>query len=147
MADSAATQAARYPLAAYQFKVVVGDVTMAVAEITGLERAFETLTYRHGFSAWEGETLLRYRMDRWQPVTLKKAVVSGAPALYEWLAGGGERTLSVSLCDHTGAAVVTWKSTKSVIVKIESPAFKADANEAAIETVSLMAFGIGIDHD
>ncbi len=147
MADSAAVQAARYPLAVYNFRVIAGEVDISVAEITGLEREYPTLTYLHGLSAWEGEDIVRYRIDRWQALTLKKAVVTGATAFYEWLESGEKRTLAVRLCDHTGTAVVTWRASEAMVVKIVAPAFQASTNEAAIDTITLMALGIGIDHD
>ena len=42
----------------------VGSVAMGFAEVTGLARQFETLTYRHGLSFAEGEQIVRWRIDQ-----------------------------------------------------------------------------------
>jgi len=147
MAESVASQRTTYPLAAYNFRVTADDVALRVAEVSGLSREYETLTYRQGLSAWEGEAIVRYRLDTWGPLTLKKGVVAGATALYEWLASGERRTMTVSLCDHTGEPIVIWRVAQAMPVTIEAPTFDPQANDAAIETVTLMAIGITIDYD
>jgi len=60
MADSAAHQRTAYPLAAYNFRVTVGEAAMSFTEVSGLAREFQTLTYRHGLSAWEGESIAKF---------------------------------------------------------------------------------------
>ena len=146
MAESAAEQRARYPLAAYNFRVTVGEAAMAFTEVSGLVREHQTLTYKHGLSYWEGEAITKFRYDKYVQVTLKKGVVAGATKLYEWLDSVDKKTLSVSLCDEKGDAVVTWRIQKAVIVKLEAPSLQANGNEAAIETLTLMASGISVEH-
>jgi len=146
MAHSIAAQAAAYPLAAYNFRVTVGSVAMGFAEVTGLTRQYETLTYRHGLSFWEGEDITKFRHDKYVQITLKKGVVAGATALYEWLDSVDRKPLSVSLCDERGEAVVTWQIKKALIVKLDAPALQASSNESAIETLTLMATGISVEH-
>ena len=85
MSESAASQRAIYPLAAYNFRVTVGDVAMSFTEVSGLVREYQTLTYKHGLSFWEGETIAKFRLDKYVPLTLKKGVVAGVTQLYEWL--------------------------------------------------------------
>ena len=146
MADSAAAQRARYPIASYNFRVTVGEATLGFTEVSGLVREYQTLTYRHGLSFWEGEDITRFRHDKYVPITLKKGVVAGATALYEWLDSVDRKPLSVSLCDEGGEAVVTWQIKKALIVKLEAPALQAGSNECAIETITLMATGISVEH-
>ena len=50
------------------------------------------------------------------------------------------------MCDEKGAAVVTWQIKKALIVKLDAPALQAGGNEAAIETLTLMASGISVEH-
>lgn len=147
MAESAASQATTYPLAAYNFRVTAEDVDIRVAEVSGLEREYRTLTYQHGLSAWEGASIVRYRIDTWQPVALKKGVVASLTSLYEWLESGDPRTLSVSLCDHAGVPAVIWRASQAMVVKVEAPTLQASTNDAAVDTITLMAFGITIEHD
>ena len=109
MSESAAQQRARYPLAAYNFRVTVGDAAMSFSEVSGLVREHQTLVYKHGLSYWEGEEIVKFRYDKYVQVTLKKGVVAGATQLYRWLESLDKKSLSVSLCDEKGAEVVVWR--------------------------------------
>jgi len=146
MAESAASQRSKYPLVAYNFRVTVGDATMGFSEVSGLVREYQTLVYKHGLSYWEGEEITKFRYDKYVQVTLKKGVVAGATTLAEWLESLDKKSLSVSLCDETGAAVVTWQIKKALLVKLEAPSLQASGNDAAIESLTLMAAGISVEH-
>src|SRR5262249_51182798 len=128
MSESAADQRARYPLAAYNFRVVVDDSAMSFAEVSGLVREHDTLTYKHGLSYWEGEAIAKFRYDKYVQVTMKKGVVAGATRLVEWLESADPKQVSVSLCDESGVPVVTWRIRKAVAVKLEAPALQASGN-------------------
>jgi phage tail-like protein len=52
----------------------------------------------------------------------------------------------VSLCDEKGVPVVIWKIQKALVIKIEAPTLQANSNEAAIDTLTLMASGISVEH-
>ena len=146
MAESAAHQRTTYPLAAYNFRVTVGETAMSFTEVSGLAREFQTLTYRHGLSAWEGESIVKFHVEKYVPITLKKGVMAGTASVVEWLESVDQKPISVSLCDETGAAVVTWQIKKAVVVKLEMPSLTASSNDAAIETLTLMAAGIALEH-
>ncbi len=145
MAHSLVLQAASYPLAAYNFRVTVGSVAMGFAEVTGLTRQYETLTYRHGLSFAEGEQIVRWRIDQFSDMTLRRGVVQGMPELREWLESGELRNLTVSLCDATGTPVVSWRVQKALPVKLDAPALQADSNSAAVETLALKVAGITVE--
>jgi phage tail-like protein len=147
MAESAAHQRTTYPLASYNFRVTVGEAAMSFTEVSGLAREFQTLTYRHGLSAWEGESIVKFYVEKYVPITLKKGVMAGTASVVAWLESFDQKPVSVSLCDETGAAVVTWHIKKAVVVKLEMPALVASSNEAAIETLTLMAAGITLEHN
>jgi len=146
MSESAASQRARHPLPAYNFRVTIGDAAMSFTEVSGLVREYQTLTYKHGLSFWEGEAITKFRLDKYVSLTLKKGVVAGSTAIYEWLDSVDKQNLSVSLCDETGAAVVTWQIKKALIVKLEAPSLQASGTDVAIETLTLMASGISVEH-
>ena len=146
MSESAASQRAKYPLAAYNFRVTVGGSAMSFTEVSGLVREYQTLTYKHGLSYWEGEAITRFRYDKYVQITLKKGAIAGATQLYQWLDTVDKKNMSVSLCDEKGNPVVTWQIQKAMIVKLEAPALQASGNEAAIETLTLMASGISVEH-
>lgn len=144
MAQSIAQQAAAYPLAAYNFRVDVGGQTMAFTEVSGLVRELRTHTYRHGLSHVEGEDIVVFRHESFAPLHCKRGVVPGLNGLYEWLESAQQRTLAVSMCDHTGAPLLQWRVQRAYLVKIEAPAFQASSGEAAIESLTLMACGISV---
>ncbi len=145
MAHSLPLQAASYPLAAYNFRVTVGSLAMGFSEVTGLVRQFETLTYRHGLSFAEGEQIVRWRIDQYSDMTLRRGVVKGMPALRDWLESGEQRSLSVSLCDADGTPVVTWRVQKALPVQLDAPALLADSNSAAVESLALKVAGILVE--
>ena len=146
MSESATQQRTRYPLAGYNFRVTVDTAAMSFTEVSGLTREYQTLSYKHGLSYWEGEDIVKFRYDKYVQVTLKRGVIAGSTQLYAWLDSLDKKSLSVSLCDENGAAVVIWKIKKALIVKLEAPALQASGNEAAIETLTLMASGISVEH-
>jgi phage tail-like protein len=145
VAHSLADQQAAYPLAAYNFRVTVAELSMGFTEVTGLAREFQTLRYRHGLSDAEGEDIVRFRVDRYAPLTLKRGIVQGMAQLRAWLEQGDSRPLSVSLCDERGDAVVTWRVQKAVPTKLEAGDLRASATDAAVETLTLMAAGVMVE--
>jgi phage tail-like protein len=144
MAESKSDQ--RYPLTAYNFRVTVAGTAMSFTEVSGLAIEYEMVTYKHGLSFWEGESIKSYRYDKYVPVTLKKGIVKGGKQLYDWFKAMDTRNLDISLCDETGIPVVTWHVGKALPLKLEAPSFQANTNEVAIETFELMATRISIEH-
>lgn len=154
MAETVKKQWEHYPIAAFNFRVTVGTQAMGFCEVAGLVREWETLTYKHGLSCWEGEAITKFRYDKYVPLTLKKGLIPGAGAkqVYDWLEDLEKRPLQVSLCDvhpmdpkQDPQARVTWLVRKALIVKLEAPSLQAGSNDVVIETLSLMASGISIE--
>ncbi|MFT7265145.1 MAG: phage tail-like protein [Halioglobus sp.] len=150
MSETVASQRTQYPLVAYNFRVTVGETSMGFAEVSGLVREYQTLTYSHGLSFWEGETITKYRYDTYSEVTLTKGIIagvhSGVKTLYQWLDSVDKKSLTVDLCDEQGKPVVTWRIQKAMVVKLEAPTFDASSNEVAIDTLTLMASGISVKY-
>ncbi len=146
MPDRAVDQRSRYPLAAYNFRVTVAGVAMGFSEVSGLALEYETVTYRHGLSFLEGESLTKFRFDKYVPVTLKKGVVQTVTTLRDWLEQAEPRPVDITLCDEKGDPAVTWHIGKAVAVKLEAPAFNAAGNEAAIESLELRVTRITVVH-
>lgn len=140
--------AAAYPLPVYNYRVDVAGASMSFSEVSGILIERDTLTYRHGLSYWEGETIRSYRSNSYIPVTLSKGTVHGNTALYDWLNAGGVeyRAVDVHLCDADGTPVVTWHIAKALPVKLEAPGFDPTSNSVAIETLEIMATGISLEH-
>ncbi|MCP4993483.1 MAG: phage tail protein [Gammaproteobacteria bacterium] len=148
MAEQKAFQKLTYPLPAYNFRVTVDGISMSFSEVSGINLEHETLTYRHGFSFWEGERIRSYKLDKYVPITLKRGTVHGISFLYDWLKeqSEGARALDVSLCDEQGQPVVTWHVAKAVPIKLAVPSFRADSNDLSIESLELMGAGISLEH-
>jgi conserved hypothetical phage tail region protein len=146
MADSADDQRTRYPLSSFNFRVTIGESTMSFTEVGGLVREHQTLAYAHGLSYWEGESLAKFRYDKYTPVTLKRGVVAGITQLTQWLESPDEKSVSVSLCDEKGEAVVTWQIKRARLIKLEGAPLQASSNEPAIDSMTLMASGISVEH-
>ncbi len=144
MAQSKNVQKQTYPLPAYNFRVRIDETVMSFAEVFGIAAEYDKVTYRHGLSFWEGETITTFKYDSFVTVSLKRGVVLGSTPLFffEWLKKGDLRTIAVSLCNETGDPVVSWQIQKAVPVKIQAPAFDAKTNEASIESVELAVRGI-----
>jgi phage tail-like protein len=146
VAHSQAQQRSSYPLAAYNFRVNVDGATMRFAKVSGLQREYKTVTYRHGLSFIEGEQIAKYFVDTYVPVTLVQGTVIGAKSLHEWLERRKPVALEVDLCDAEGTPVLAWRIAKALPVKLSAPTFDANTNEVAIDTLELRAAGITIVH-
>jgi phage tail-like protein len=127
--------------------VSIGSALISCSEISGLSIGYETTTYRHGLSAWEGEQLIRFNRPKFVPITIKKGMVIGMTVLLNWLNGDAEpRPMEVSLCDVEGLPAIAWRIAMAVPVKLEAPTLSASANEAAIETLEIMVSGMRLEH-
>lgn len=146
MAETKKDQKSNYPLPAYNFRVTIDGTPISFSDVSGLNMEYETITYRHGFSYWEGESIDKFYFDKYIPITLKKGIVQGIDFLYQWLKDKEVRNLEVSLCSEQGQPVISWKIAKALPVKLEAPSFNADTNEVAIESLEVMAAGISIEH-
>jgi phage tail-like protein len=146
VAETLAEQRARYPVMAYNFRVTIGSDTIGFAEVSGLKREMEVVTYRHGFSYTEGEEISTYHINKYETITLKRGTARGFKTLHQWLEQRDTRSVDVSLCDELGQPVVTWHVAKAIPVKIEAPSFDAKASEVSIDSFTLQAAGIRVKH-
>lgn len=139
-----AQEVASDPLVAYNFRVTVGGVAMGFAEVSGLQRTYEHVTYRHGLSFSEGEKIDKVHLDRYAPITMKRGTVYASTTLRTWLEDRAPRAIDIVLCGVGGAALVRWRVAKGLAVKLVAPTFDAGGNEVAIETLEVMAAGISV---
>jgi phage tail-like protein len=144
VAQDRAEQRASFPLAAYNFRVSVEGASMRFVKVSGLQRQHQTATYRHGLSFLEGEAITKFRVERWETVTLEQGTVIGSPGLARWLEERSPATMELSLCDADGQPAVRWRIAKALPVRLSAPAFDARSNEASIDTLELKAAGISV---
>ena len=74
MAQSTAHQKANYPLPAYNFRVDVAGAGMSFSEVSGIAVARGHVTYRHGFSYTEGESITQYANEKFSAITMKRGM-------------------------------------------------------------------------
>jgi phage tail-like protein len=148
MTDSTATQKASYPLPAYNFRVTVDAESASFTEVSGLAIEYETVTYRHGFSRWQGERVTRVPKMGHSTVTLKKGTTASNTFLVDWLTADppAARAMAISLCDEAGAPVVVWHIKEAIPVKLGAPSFEVSGNQVAIETLELLVSSISVEH-
>lgn len=156
MATTKAEVKANYPLPVYNYRVDIGQTTVAFSEVSGLNVAYETTTYKE--SSIEGGKVSPkvFRMPA-QPVTttltLKKGLVpaKSQAALYAWISTISinqveKKDITINLCDETGKAVVSWKVINAFPTKLDVPTFDANSNDVAIESMELMADDVLINY-
>lgn len=146
---------ADYPLPVYNYKVDIGSTTVAFSEVSGLEIALETITYNETQVATGIAGPNTMYMPSWQKplnITLKKGVVKGKslPVLYKWINSTQlnrveKKDITVHLCDEKGESIIRWKVIDAFPTKLTAPSFNAGGNEAAIETMELMASSLVMD--
>lgn len=146
---------ATYPLPVYNYRVEIDGVSVAFNEVSGLSIAYETTTYKESpvESGVPGPRVMHMPAQSTPvTITLSKGIVLGAsiPVLYGWIASIqtnliDKRDVIVRLCDETGAPLVSWKVLNAFPTKLDAPSFTADSNDAAIETMELMASSIAIE--
>jgi phage tail-like protein len=145
-----------YPLPVYNYKVNIDNDTVAFSEVSGLNIAYEKITYKES-STESGKASPRVFNMPSQPtqttLTLKKGLVpsKSQAALYDWIHSIAinqviKKDIVISLCDESGDARVTWTVFNAFPTKLDAPAFSASSNEVAIESMELMADGITISY-
>lgn len=138
-----------YPLPVYNYKVDIGATTVAFSEVSGLDISFDTITYNETQTASgvAGPNTM-HMPGKQKPITitLKKGYVKtvSMPILYNWIRSTElnrieKKDITVHLCDEKGESVVQWKVINAFPTKLTAPSFNAGGNEAAIETMELMA--------
>jgi phage tail-like protein len=146
VAQSPAQQRGSHPLVAYNFRVAIDGADMRFAKVSGLQREYQTATYRHGLSFLEGEQITKFSVAKYTPITLEQGTVIGHTFLYEWLDIATPCFMQVSLCDQTGTPVVMWTIARALPVKVTAPTFDASSNQVSIDVLEVRAAGISVKH-
>ncbi|MCA9635939.1 MAG: phage tail protein [Myxococcales bacterium] len=146
MAHSLLEQRAAYPLAAYNFRVLIDAQPMSFAKISGLQRGHGTLTYRHGLSFAEGQDLVHYSTNGFSSISLEQGSGANVRFLYEWVATRKPRMMEINLCDAAGTPALGWRISRAYAIRLSAPTLDAQTNEAAINVLEVMATGITVVH-
>jgi phage tail-like protein len=146
---------AEYPLPAYNFRVEIDGQAVGFTEVSGLNIAYETITYQESSLKGPGPRILYMPgKPKVTTLTLKKGVVTGASVatLYGWintvaLNRVAKKDIMIRLCDENGAAVVSWKVLNAFPTQLDAPAFTASSNDVAIESMQLTADNLIVEQN
>ena len=138
-----------YPIPVFHFQVDWGGTKLGFSEVTGLNYEVQVIEYRSGLSPNYG-TIKMPGMPKYGNITLKRGVMEGDNDFYEWineikLNKIERRDITISLLNEDHEPVMNWKVRNAWPTKITSPDLKANANEAAIETIEVAHEGISIE--
>ncbi len=144
-----------YPLPAYNYRVEIAGVAIGFSEVSGLSISRETTTYKESptASGSAGPVVMNMPSQRaTASISLKKGLVktTSVATLYTWINSiqlnqVEKKDIYVRLCDESGNAVISWKVINAFPKKLDAPSFSASSNDAAIESMELMADAIFVE--
>lgn len=144
-----------YPLPAYNYRVEIAGDAIGVSEVSGLSIKREKTTYKESPTAGGAPGPVTMHMPA-QPtpptITLKKGVVKAQSVakLFAWINSTqvnqiDKKDIYVRLCDEAGKAVISWKVINAFPTSLTAPTFTASSNDAAIESMELVADGVLVE--
>lgn len=149
MALSPAEIKQAYPIPSYNYKVTINGVAVAFSQVSGLSMSFETSTYKESpvENGQVGPITMRMPAQHSDvSLTLQKGIVIGKSwvNLFAWINSTQlnqieKRDISIDLMDEGGNAIVRWTVINAFPTSLEAPTFDASSNDAAIESLQLMA--------
>ena len=144
-----------YPLPVYNYKVEIDGQSAGFSEVSGLSIAHQTTKYAESPSAGGPPGPRWMHMPAQEDpatITLKKGVVPtvSVATFFNWINSiqtnlVDKKDIYVRLCDEEGNAVISWKVINAFPTKLDGPAFSASSNDAAVESMTLMADGVQIE--
>lgn len=144
-----------YPLPVYNYRVEIGGEAVAFSEVSGLSINYEVHTYKESpvASGAPGPRVMHMPAQRSPAkITLKKGLVPGSSvaALFSWVNSiqtnqVEKKDIYVRLCNEKGDAVISWKVINTFPTKLDAPAFNANSNDVAIESMELTGDGVFIE--
>ena len=139
-----------FPLPKFHFSVNWGGSKIAFTEVSGLNRDMDVIEHRVGSSP----EFFKKKMPGLQKtsnITLKRGVFINDNEFFEWyntvaLNTVERRDITISLLDENHEPRVVWKVKDCFIVSLKSTDLKAEANEAAIDTIEVANNGFTIEY-
>ncbi|GGH69120.1 phage tail-like protein [Filimonas zeae] len=142
MADSnGSAQSTIWPLVRFQFSIKIGSDEILFQEVTGLSSETQVIEYRVGNS--QSYTAIKMPgIKKFGNVTLKKGIFQTDTKLWTMynaikMNTIARQTVVINLLDESNKAAMTWNLTNAFPCKMTVTDMKADANEAAVETMEL----------
>ena len=144
-----------YPLPVYNYRVEIGSDAVGFSEVSGLSISYETSTYKESpvESGAPGPRVMIMPAQKAAPtISLKKGVVpaSSIATLFNWINATQinqveKKDIYVRLLDEAGAPVISWHVVNAFPTKLDAPTFDTKSNDAAIESMELMADAVFVE--
>jgi phage tail-like protein len=139
-----------FPIPKFHFSVEWGGTKIAFTEVSGLNKEMDIIEHRVGSSP----EFFKKRMPGLQKlsnISLKRGVFAGDNEFYQWyntvaMNTVERRNITISLLNENHIPVVVWKVKDCFIISLKCSDMKADANEAAIDTVEIANHGFTMEH-
>jgi len=139
----------KYPLPKFHFQVNWNGQNLGFTEVTGLDFETQVIEYRDGFSKWPYSKLKQPGLTKYSDIVLKRGTFFGSNDAYTaWISSQKfqtgqdsvqlRRDVTISLMDEAHNPIITWTLSNAWVSKIQSTDLKADGNEVAIETMTLV---------
>jgi len=147
MADDGSAQSqATWPLVRFQFQVKWDSTELVFQEVTGLNIETQVIEYRGGNSKAFSPVKMP-GLQKYGNVTLKKGMFKGDTALWKQFTTVKmntykRSTIVISLLDEANGVAMSWNLTNAFPSKITITDMKADANEAAVESIEITHEGL-----
>ena len=141
-----------YPLPKFHFQLDWGGTRVGFTEVTGLDFETQVIEYREGSNPAYHKTK-QPGLTKYSDITLKRGTFLGDFEYYKlWKntflfqegAAKFRRDVTIKLLDEEHKPIITWSLAKAWPSKIQSTDLKADGNEVAIETMTLVHEGLTI---
>ncbi len=143
-----------YPVPKFHFQVEWGpNLRMGFTEVSGLDFETEVIEYREGTNKTYNKTK-QPGLTKYADITLKRGTFEGDFDFFKqwketYYFQEGNRTgsrfrrdITIKLLNENHEPIITWQVLNAWPSKVQSTDLKADANEVAIETMTIVHEGL-----
>lgn len=135
------TQDNIWPLPKFYFSVQIGDKTISVQEVSGIDTETQTIEYRHGDSP-SFYPIKMPGLGKVGNVTLRKGIFVNDTAFWDWynqikLNTIARLTVVIRLLDETANPKMVWTLNNAWPTKITGTDLKSEGNEVAVESIEI----------
>ena len=140
----------KFPLPKFHFEVDWGGVRLGFTEVSGLSFETEVIEYREGNLPTYNKTR-QPGLRKYENVEMKRGIVLDnfeyyeqwdKTAMFQEINEKYRRTVTIKLLNEKHEPIIVWTLLKAWPSKITSTDLKADANEVAIESMTLVHEGL-----
>lgn len=142
-------QMSTYPIPVYNYRVQIGETLVSFSEVSGLSISYESTTFKESRveAGVPGPRVVHMPSQaELTTLTMKKGLVRkhSVAELYAWISTVRvnhvtKKDITVMLDDEEGQPLFSWQVLNAFPTALEIPDLDANATDAAIETLQLIA--------